>query len=606
METIKFYMEKFTFSYLSAFVKAAVSLVTILVLTVFSGSPASWVRLPGSGEQGHYSIGFGKADITPATLTDEDGNYIYHLAGFSSNSYNFARSVAAHVYARAVWIDDNKGAGGMMLVAVDCIGLSKQDVNKMRKELSDFSRKSGCKSIQIMSIHCHESVDTLGLWGDMYGLESGINEGYMRVLYDGVKAAVKAAYNDRRDGALYYGETNASSMTYTGDDGNTYHFNQYDQREPYIADGRLIRFRFVPDNGSSEIYILNYSAHPEMMYLRGGEDQMYNVDPVGSVKANSLLSADYVGWLHEKIKTDAGADSILFQGAIGGLIELRCAEFNVQSYSDYMLSNGYATYGELFEMMKRYCIMYDEGDWWNSLDEGSKGYFLWCDGLTAAIETDSFVKYTKAFTDGYYDRALGFCVKRTQYAGYALAQCAIGIKDSEKLDVNLSFAGKELDIPVSNTVYMLGGFVDIVHGKPMFGKFNGKSALMYRTEIGYMKIGDKKIALIPGELFPELAYGGYLGDDRAVNPGVKNPSTLAEISGDDGVIVFGLANDHLGYIVPPNDFYLDKDLPYFQQGAIEQPDGSHKWYYNETNSFGPHTADCLADAFKALCETIPD
>ncbi len=604
MDIVKFYIKKHWKNYLTVLPKAFITLMSMLMLTVFIGEPASYLRAPAGESSGAYSVGFGKADITPTSLTDKKGRYIYHLAGFSSNSYNYARSVAAPVYARAVYIDDNRGAGGVVLVSVDCIGLSGEDVNNIRRELSRFSKESGCASIQIMSTHCHESVDTLGLWGDIYGLESGINEGYMRQLYEGVKAAVKSAYADRRNGQIYYGETNAASMTYTDESGSQYGFYQYDQRAPYVADGRLVRFRFVPEDSSNEIYILNYAAHPETMYLRESEDQLANYDYNGHISANSVLSADYVGWLHEKIKEETGADSILFQGAIGGLIELRCYNFEVQSFSDYMMSNGYATRGELSELIMEYYMIDD--NLWNILDAGTQNYYIWCDALRAALTTGSYKNYTADYTADYYERAIGFCIKRTKYAGYALARYAIAINDEEHLPPELILAGKEFDIPVNNTVYQLGGFAKIVHGRMRFGKFNGESGLIYRTEIGLLKLGGKKIALIPGELFPELAYGGYLEGDSVAHPETENPATLGEICGDNGVIVFGLANDHLGYIIPPNDFYLAEKLPYINSAVLNLPDGSRRSYYTETNSFGPHTAQCIADAFAELCETLPN
>jgi len=57
--------------------------------------------------------------------------------------------------------------------------------------------------------------------------------------------------------------------------------------------------------------------------------------------------------------------------------------------------------------------------------------------------------------------------------------------------------------------------------------------------------------------------------------------------------VIGLANDEIGYIVPPSDFVLDGELPY-----VQEAEGDH---YEETNSVGPNAAIDIADAFeKAL------
>lgn len=57
-----------------------------------------------------------------------------------------------------------------------------------------------------------------------------------------------------------------------------------------------------------------------------------------------------------------------------------------------------------------------------------------------------------------------------------------------------------------------------------------------------MEWGGQKIVLIPGELFPELAFGGALEEGDA-GPASMNPPTLAEILGTDDFLVVGLAAD---------------------------------------------------------------
>ncbi len=103
------------------------------------------------------------------------------------------------------------------------------------------------------------------------------------------------------------------------------------------------------------------------------------------------------------------------------------------------------------------------------------------------------------------------------------------------------------------------------------------------TEMTYLKIGEKQILLIPGELFPELAYG----DDsnlRVAAPEKKLP-TLCSLFGDD-LLIFGLANDEIGYIVAPENFVLSEKKPYMDTTT----DNNGENHYEETNSAGPLTA----------------
>jgi hypothetical protein len=118
----------------------------------------------------------------------------------------------------------------------------------------------------------------------------------------------------------------------------------------------------------------------------------------------------------------------------------------------------------------------------------------------------------------------------------------------------------------------------------------------------YCEIGDLHMLLLPCELFPELAYGGYLDEDEsATGLGAEvNPKTLLEIAGDDSIVIFGLANDEVGYVVPPNDFLLNPDTPYFER--VHDRHGRN--HYEETNSLGPNTAQRIADVFESMIKTV--
>ena len=60
------------------------------------------------------------------------------------------------------------------------------------------------------------------------------------------------------------------------------------------------------------------------------------------------------------------------------------------------------------------------------------------------------------------------------------------------------------------------------------------------------------------------------------------------------ILIFGLANDELGYVLPPNDFILNEDAPYMDK-AIDVHGRRH---YEETNSMGPKTAATIAAALE--------
>ena len=75
---------------------------------------------------------------------------------------------------------------------------------------------------------------------------------------------------------------------------------------------------------------------------------------------------------------------------------------------------------------------------------------------------------------------------------------------------------------------------------------------------------------------------------------------LCDIVEDEKILVFGLANDELGYILPPNDFILHEKSPYINNGR----DRHDRRHYEETNSMGPRTAQVIADTVEEIYKAI--
>ena len=109
-------------------------------------------------------------------------------------------------------------------------------------------------------------------------------------------------------------------------------------------------------------------------------------------------------------------------------------------------------------------------------------------------------------------------------------------------------------------------------------------------------LDDLAVTLMPGEIFPELVLGGETG---WMNYGAVNPRPLNQIAKENGIeqmVVIGLCNDELGYIVPPSDFLVNPDAPYIERIT----DGIGEDHYEETNSIGPECANVIAETFEKL------
>lgn len=149
----------------------------------------------------------------------------------------------------------------------------------------------------------------------------------------------------------------------------------------------------------------------------------------------------------------------------------------------------------------------------------------------------------------------------------------------EKVEPILNVKHAQVDFEVNNFVFLLAESAGLCNVKAF--KEDGKVYLT--TEVGYVEIGkDIKIIEAPGEALPELIYGGFYSAEQAHN-GTEYPyeGIASCFEESDDVLVFGLCNDAVGYIVPDND--------YSSSGS--------EGHYEETVSTGSKSATAFSKAF---------
>jgi hypothetical protein len=108
------------------------------------------------------------------------------------------------------------------------------------------------------------------------------------------------------------------------------------------------------------------------------------------------------------------------------------------------------------------------------------------------------------------------------------------------------------------------------------------------TEVAYLLLGELHIAAIPGELYPECVYGKYQdpADPGADFPDAPLEPPIASILPPKKMLVLGLANDLVGYIIPKRQWDVKPPFAYDRKSA----------QYGERNSVGPETAGHLLGA----------
>ncbi len=113
-----------------------------------------------------------------------------------------------------------------------------------------------------------------------------------------------------------------------------------------------------------------------------------------------------------------------------------------------------------------------------------------------------------------------------------------------------------------------------------------------KTEVGYLKLGDLEVAVIPGEIYPELVLGKVQdpADPGADFPDAPiEPSIYGHLKAKHKMLI-GLGNDELGYIIPKRQW--DEKPPFCY--------GLKKAQYGEQNSVGPDAAPVICGVFQDL------
>ena len=450
----------------------------------------------------HY--GYGVRPIIAPSHADGKGLYIagYHNGWYGDGYLNRnmletyqnmdSRTTGEdpdYSQARAAWID--AGAGGILLIGIDCVGLSKTVTDEIRERLSPLCLENNCICVNVYATHSHASADTLGLWGPL--AIDGKNEEYMQALVDAAVEAAEAAMANRHSGQLRFGQVATEGIL-------------YDSRDPQVYDPNLYQLRFENADGEKGLRLLFYGAHAESM--RGD---------------NTLLSRDFPGVMCDVVTYETGDDAMFLPGAIGGLI------------------------------------------------------------------------YTDILTEGDFN-----AVDNLELTGNILAEYALSIKPADETVIppELSVARTRFTAKMDNTLYLYMKFLGILTNEVVEG--NSETGYLVCSEMSLLRLGDLHILCIPGEIFPELVYGG---EYHHYGTGGENPIPLQEIAseyGAENLLIIGLCNDMLGYIVPPSDFLVSEAAPYLENA--EDPTGED--HYEETNSLGPDTAHTIAKTFEILLKAL--
>jgi len=307
---------------------------------------------------------------------------------------------------------------------------------------------------------------------------------------------------------------------------------QDDSRPPYVKDPHLYVMQLTAAAGGAPIATLvNWSDHPETLDSR-----------------NTLITADYPHWLCQYVEAHGGGTAVFFNGAIGGLL---------------------STLGDQVALL---------------------------DPVTGQVARDGTRRKAELFGS-----MVGMLALRALGAGEEAPVDAITVRQAV------------IYAPLQNDRFRVAGALGVFKGrKPLYteGKLDtttvernlpGLGQVKYstgrdlQTEVDYIQLrgGGRplaEIAAVPGEIYPELVNGGITRYPGADFPNAGFEPLLRSHMRSPYPLVFGLANDELGYIIPKAEW--DSSPPWLQLRK--------KPWYGEVNSAGPDVAGSVTQSLVKL------
>lgn len=162
---------------------------------------------------------------------------------------------------------------------------------------------------------------------------------------------------------------------------------------------------------------------------------------------------------------------------------------------------------------------------------------------------------------------------------------ALKLRGDTVLTSNISVRAKTIFAPLDNITFKIASGIGLI-------KMGMSEYFKTRTEVGAIRIGPAMFLSIPGEIYPEIIFGGVEapeGREFDIQP-IETPP-IQDFITDKYKFYLGLSNDEIGYIIPKSEW--DTGKPYLYNDERDT--------YGEENSLGPETGPLI---YKSLIEVI--
>lgn len=137
--------------------------------------------------------------------------------------------------------------------------------------------------------------------------------------------------------------------------------------------------------------------------------------------------------------------------------------------------------------------------------------------------------------------------------GKRLGEKACSIQDSAQVEPILNYASKTITFPTENNILLLAAKCGLLTNTIVKSGFMKYDVV---TEIAYLELGkDFAVAIAPGELAPEIAFGGATTAEDSWQGKDWDYAPIKDKTDRKTTLVFGITNDQMGYILTDNSWH---------------------------------------------------
>ena len=413
-------------------------------------------------------------------------------------------------------------SGTVVHAVIDGFGMSRGDIQEIRKLMADFAEENNIIAINVSVLHQHSCIDTLGMnvplaqalifntgnaatGGLIDGQKVQINQEFMENLFTKTVYCMKKAVASMKEGTLFYGKADISDYI-------------RDKRDPQAFDGNIHRLRFVPADGTAETWIVEAGVHL-MSYGAGGD----------------ILSGDFPIYIERTLKEELGVNLVYVQGAELA-ISMRTVDICAECGEVPLIFKPIADLTETYTIAcPNGCLktVADNAEGSTYTSEDAKDYIKTVDNWNQLSET-------------------GLSNESALSYGKTMAKVLMNIRREQVVAPVLNIAMQEVRLNVTNQILTLAAREDVLNSV-IVKNGNGYQLV---TEIGYMELGNEiAIFLCPGEFDPALVYGGPESGDASWMGKDWTLPALVEATDCENVMVYGLCNDQAGYVLRDNEYH---------------------------------------------------